>query len=634
MGQLQVASQQLQGRPVALQRLQGRPVRVMLGEAPDALPLAGWVSTDINVLDLTQPDDFKYVLGGSALRAPPADHSRNSAEDHSRNGAEEPFLADAFLAEHVWEHLSAEEAHAGAQLVHRHLRAGGRLRIAVPDPNFNFRDDRGGERAAGASAPSTTPSPAALSAAPWLSALQLAADVHDGHRIQYTLPALAALCVSAGFERVAPREWTDSSGNFHMAYDDDFAGSGGDGGSSSSSSGGTGGSSSVAAAATAAGRSSRGDGSRGGGGGGGSSGSSGAGGSSSVAAAAATDRSSSSGDGPAETSAAAGDALMEVDAMMWGRVRRSAAGDDTRGGVSIVVDCVKGGGAGEQGGGEASSNGVGVIAALAAAASQPKWRFALDPAMDGWGEVSEGGYGPTLTDDPSEPASTESVANARVSAAPGAEDDATTTGAGADVMAAAAAAATAAAAAVVAPVAEVVNDGSEETLCGRVLAHRPADMGALLCAGAGHGARGNLPHASEYMANVMSAWQRAAAVAAAAATAASAAAAAAAGDTICASSSACLLSAGAEQGGTSGERGEAGEELSLSAGGARGVVGMAAAAVTEVQLDAAVSASLNLSRFVAALPAGAKDPRLELMQLLRGLEAVGQAEALSARMLG
>lgn len=41
---------------------------------------------------------------------------------------------DAFVAEHVWEHLSLQEAHRATRNCERHLRPGGRLRIAVPDP--------------------------------------------------------------------------------------------------------------------------------------------------------------------------------------------------------------------------------------------------------------------------------------------------------------------------------------------------------------------------------------------------------------------------------------------------------------------------------------------------------------------
>lgn len=43
-------------------------------------------------------------------------------------------LVDAFVAEHVWEHLSLPDAHRATRNCARHLRPGGRLRIAVPNP--------------------------------------------------------------------------------------------------------------------------------------------------------------------------------------------------------------------------------------------------------------------------------------------------------------------------------------------------------------------------------------------------------------------------------------------------------------------------------------------------------------------
>lgn len=45
-------------------------------------------------------------------------------------------LVDAFVAEHVWEHLSLQDAHRATRSCQRYLRPGGRLRLAVPDPAF------------------------------------------------------------------------------------------------------------------------------------------------------------------------------------------------------------------------------------------------------------------------------------------------------------------------------------------------------------------------------------------------------------------------------------------------------------------------------------------------------------------
>ena len=49
---------------------------------------------------------------------------------------------DAFVAEHVWEHLSLPDAHRATRNCERHLRPGGRLRIAVPSPAWHSASAR------------------------------------------------------------------------------------------------------------------------------------------------------------------------------------------------------------------------------------------------------------------------------------------------------------------------------------------------------------------------------------------------------------------------------------------------------------------------------------------------------------
>lgn len=71
---------------------------------------AGWIKTDINELDLTKPDSFDTFLKGE--------------------------LADAFLAEHVFEHITYDEALIAAKTIYKHLKPGGYFRCAVPDKNF------------------------------------------------------------------------------------------------------------------------------------------------------------------------------------------------------------------------------------------------------------------------------------------------------------------------------------------------------------------------------------------------------------------------------------------------------------------------------------------------------------------
>lgn len=70
----------------------------------------GWLSLQEADLDLTNKDDFeKYTESNSV---------------------------DAFLSEHVFEHLTLEEGHTAAQNIFNALKPGGYIRIAVPDKNF------------------------------------------------------------------------------------------------------------------------------------------------------------------------------------------------------------------------------------------------------------------------------------------------------------------------------------------------------------------------------------------------------------------------------------------------------------------------------------------------------------------
>lgn len=162
-------------------------------------------------------------------------------------------LADAFLAEHVWEHLSLDDAHRATRNCQRYLRPGGRLRLAVPDPAWypttsahtpsvsrHHEDITTGERSADwPTRPRSTTraadlenggDPASsrgeedqvvagthhgmgeavrgrdgarsggrnLELPGWLNRDMLEADVRDGHLVQYTPELLANVCWSAG----------------------------------------------------------------------------------------------------------------------------------------------------------------------------------------------------------------------------------------------------------------------------------------------------------------------------------------------------------------------------------------------------------------------------------------------------
>jgi len=79
--------------------------RIVIGSSGTAPE--GWVSTDREVLDLVREDSWLRYFGFDSL--------------------------DAILAEHVWEHLSADDAVRSARTCYRFLKPGGYLRAAVPD---------------------------------------------------------------------------------------------------------------------------------------------------------------------------------------------------------------------------------------------------------------------------------------------------------------------------------------------------------------------------------------------------------------------------------------------------------------------------------------------------------------------
>lgn len=90
------------------QILSSTPLRIIIGAGEQNWQ--GWIATQKEQLNLLSPEDWEISF-------------------HSR-------LADAFLCEHVWEHLTELEGRAAAKLCYKYLKPGGYLRCAVPDANF------------------------------------------------------------------------------------------------------------------------------------------------------------------------------------------------------------------------------------------------------------------------------------------------------------------------------------------------------------------------------------------------------------------------------------------------------------------------------------------------------------------
>jgi len=131
------------------------------GTAPD-----GWVSTDREVIDLLREETWQRYFAPGSL--------------------------DAILAEHVWEHLSTEDAARSARTCFRFLKPGGYLRVAVPDglhpdPGYIEQVKPGG---IGSGA--------------------------DDHKVLYNHDSFGELFARAGFE-VKLHEYYDRNGQFQFS---------------------------------------------------------------------------------------------------------------------------------------------------------------------------------------------------------------------------------------------------------------------------------------------------------------------------------------------------------------------------------------------------------------------------------
>lgn len=130
----------------------------------------GWISTQETELDLLDRADFRRMFS-----------------------KEKPI---AFLAEHVWEHMTLEDGITAAKNCYDFLAEGGYLRIAVPDKNF--RND-------------------------WYQNMVKVGGNGDPnhpaftHKIVYDYKTLRSVFEQAGFE-VELLEYCDEKGDFHYKY--------------------------------------------------------------------------------------------------------------------------------------------------------------------------------------------------------------------------------------------------------------------------------------------------------------------------------------------------------------------------------------------------------------------------------
>ncbi len=141
---------------------QSSPLRIVVGAGGRFDP--GWIPTDVDVLDILDFAQWRRLFAENSI--------------------------DAILAEHVWEHLTAEQGLVAAQNCYRFLRPGGYLRAAVPD-GFH-------------------PDPAYIE---WVRPGGSGAGADD-HKLLYNHESFGRLFATAGFQ-VEPLEYFDSAGQFH-----------------------------------------------------------------------------------------------------------------------------------------------------------------------------------------------------------------------------------------------------------------------------------------------------------------------------------------------------------------------------------------------------------------------------------
>jgi predicted SAM-dependent methyltransferase len=137
--------------------------RIVVGSSGIFEP--GWIPTEIEVLNLLRPADWKKFVSENSLAA--------------------------ILSEHVWEHLTTEEGAVAANTCLTYLRPGGYLRLAVPD-GFNPDPDYREWVRPGGSGPGA-----------------------NDHKTLYTHESLGRLLSNAGFQ-VELLEYFDVAGQFHF----------------------------------------------------------------------------------------------------------------------------------------------------------------------------------------------------------------------------------------------------------------------------------------------------------------------------------------------------------------------------------------------------------------------------------
>jgi len=141
-----------------------RPLRIVVGASGRVEP--GWIATEHEYLDLVDARDWQRFFAKGSI--------------------------DAILAEHVFEHLTAEDARVAARHCYEHLKPGGVLRAAVPD--------------------GLHPDPSYIA---WVEVGGMGPGAHD-HKVLYDYRGFRRLFEEVGF-RVRLLEYWDEQGVLQQA---------------------------------------------------------------------------------------------------------------------------------------------------------------------------------------------------------------------------------------------------------------------------------------------------------------------------------------------------------------------------------------------------------------------------------
>ena len=150
---------------IFLKKIKKQDIKLVIGSA--GIKNAGWLNSNIELIDLTNFNSFKFFFSPNSL--------------------------SHILCEHVFEHLTFEDALISAKNIHYFLKPNGFIRVAVPDGYH--------------------PDPDYIN---WVKPKGMGDGAQD-HKILYNYLSISGIFKNSGF-RVQFLEYFDEKGVFHYNY--------------------------------------------------------------------------------------------------------------------------------------------------------------------------------------------------------------------------------------------------------------------------------------------------------------------------------------------------------------------------------------------------------------------------------